>query len=342
MFGAPLYNSADTLPEALESLLSQTEARLAVVLVDDGSSDATPEVAASYAALDERITYRRNERRLGLVGNWRRTLEIATELFPEVPYFAWASDHDVWHPRWLATVTAELDRSPEVVLAFTANERIDASGDVLHLRHRAAYDSRRHDDAGRRLRAACRELVAGDAVYGLARVPALRRAGPFRHVLEPDRLLVRSLAVHGHVVEVPETLWYRRIVSPYSRGRQRAAFFMDGTPLHAPLPAPLVHAGLFAWDLGVRGVARPAVPRRQALVLAGTYLWHATAHALEPPPGKSLTKRRRRARKRVDRRRDQLRRARRSTAKRIRRPVRRARRLGGGLANRLRAAGPGL
>jgi glycosyltransferase involved in cell wall biosynthesis len=43
----PCYNSARYLTETIESVLSQTYPRVDIV-VDDGSSDATPEIARSY------------------------------------------------------------------------------------------------------------------------------------------------------------------------------------------------------------------------------------------------------------------------------------------------------
>jgi hypothetical protein len=44
----PCYNSARYLAETIESVLSQTYPRVEIIVVDDGSSDATPEIARSY------------------------------------------------------------------------------------------------------------------------------------------------------------------------------------------------------------------------------------------------------------------------------------------------------
>lgn len=49
------YNAADTVPEALDSLLGQTFSGWQAIVVDDGSTDETATVAARYAARDERI-----------------------------------------------------------------------------------------------------------------------------------------------------------------------------------------------------------------------------------------------------------------------------------------------
>ena len=51
----PAYNAADTLAETVESVLAQTFDDWEQVIVDDGSTDATRELADSYAARDPRI-----------------------------------------------------------------------------------------------------------------------------------------------------------------------------------------------------------------------------------------------------------------------------------------------
>ena len=54
----PVYNGADFLAEAVTSALNQTYPALEVVIVDDGSTDRTPEVARSFG---ERVRYLRQE-----------------------------------------------------------------------------------------------------------------------------------------------------------------------------------------------------------------------------------------------------------------------------------------
>ena len=51
----PAYNAERWLPAAVRSVLAQTEQDWELVLVDDGSTDATPGLCDRYAASDARI-----------------------------------------------------------------------------------------------------------------------------------------------------------------------------------------------------------------------------------------------------------------------------------------------
>jgi glycosyltransferase involved in cell wall biosynthesis len=51
----PVYNVAPYLAQCLDSVLSQTFSDLEVICVDDGSSDASPDILAAYARKDPRL-----------------------------------------------------------------------------------------------------------------------------------------------------------------------------------------------------------------------------------------------------------------------------------------------
>jgi glycosyltransferase involved in cell wall biosynthesis len=69
----PAYNYAHYLPVAVDSALAQTHAPVEVMVIDDGSSDNTPEVMAAYG---DRVVYIRQENR-GLSGTRNRGLHEA-------------------------------------------------------------------------------------------------------------------------------------------------------------------------------------------------------------------------------------------------------------------------
>ncbi|MEE2637935.1 MAG: glycosyltransferase family 2 protein, partial [Acidobacteriota bacterium] len=272
VFGVPLYNHAPDLPEALESVLTQSYRDFRVVCVDDQSTDATPDIVRDYATRDPRIRYVRNTRRLGMIDNWRRTFELALEETPDAEYFAWASDHDIWHPRWLECLVGELDRYPDVVMAYPRNRRIGPDG-VMTDKRPWTFDTLGVGDLRTRFVQTMRHMSAGNMIYGLGRVSSIRRAGVFRRVLVPDRLLLMELSLEGQFRQVPEVLWFRRWYGPiFSLKRQRRAFFPNGRPLYAYVPWWISHATSLTWTLGVEGARRPEMTRWTGFRLGLRYL----------------------------------------------------------------------
>src|SRR5262245_12716949 len=272
IIGSPLFNHAKDFREAIESILAQTYSDFALILVDDCSTDETPAIAREYAALDSRVTYLANDTRLGLVDNARRAFEEARQRHPDAEYFAWASDHDLWHPRWLRELVDVLDRHAEVVLAYPLNRRIGASGEIL-ARKPWSFDTFGITNSWTRLSLSIRKMSAGNMVYGLYRVPLLARAGVYRRVLVPDRLLMTELAVYGQFKPVPQVLWFRRWYGRiFSLGRQRKTFFPHGRPLYMYAPWWMSHGVSLFWTFGVRKQGLPAVTGIAGAMLGLKYL----------------------------------------------------------------------
>jgi glycosyltransferase involved in cell wall biosynthesis len=271
---APLYNKARWLPEAVESLLAQTYADFALLLIDDRSDDGTTDLAQAYAERDDRVQLVVNERRLGMLANTNRGLTLALERFPEASYWALASDHDRWEPRWLEALTALLDGHPEAVLAYPLTRRIDEQGrEYSRQKPPWRFETAGEPDQRVRMRHTFRRMAAGDMIYGLFRLEALRDVGLYRPVLVPDRLLLCELVLRGQFVQVPEILWRRRFRSLAELDRQRALFWPGGAPAYARLPWWVQHAVLVAWDYGWKRKGHQiGIGRAGGLRLAGAYL----------------------------------------------------------------------
>lgn len=266
---APIYNQESLIGSAVDSLLAQTLPNLALVLVDDCSTDGTGRIAQGYAARDPRVTYLRNERRLGMLLNTRRALSIARARFPQARYIALGSDHDWWHPEWLASLSKELDHAPDAVLAYPLIERISLTGKTTRGPWR--FDTSGIEDPRARLRASFRGS-AGEMIYGLFRASALDRVGLYRSVLVPDRLLLAELALQGRFRQVDRVLWRRRLALRGDLNRQRQLFFMDGIPLAARLPWVSTHAAVLAVEYSLRGKGRPQIGRAAGLAVTFDYL----------------------------------------------------------------------
>ena len=64
--GLPVFNGARYLRKAVDSVLSQEFEDFQLVISDNASSDATPEICQEYARQDSRVRYFRNETNIGL------------------------------------------------------------------------------------------------------------------------------------------------------------------------------------------------------------------------------------------------------------------------------------
>jgi glycosyltransferase involved in cell wall biosynthesis len=281
IIGAPLYNRAEYLPTAIESLLAQTYRDLRLVLLDDCSSDETPALARRYAAADERVTFVRNERRLGLIPAWLRVYELAREVAPEMEYFAWGSDHDFWCPEWVEKLVAELDGAPEAVAVYPEYVSVNERDEVL--RSGVIFETAGVGSRWRRLVRTYRFVDAGNMVYGLFRRSAVERAGVFRRVLGPDRLLLAELALHGELRQVREFLWKRRYPGRSRRSEHReprksvsvarAKCFPDGAPWYTFLPVALVYVGAVFVAYVVRNEGGADLGRMRGLVATLALAW---------------------------------------------------------------------
>lgn len=278
VFGMAAYNRPDTLAQVLESLLAQTYEDFAIVIVDDRPHPDVTAIVEAYARRDPRITYEPNPVRLGMIGNWRKAFERSRAMYPQSEYFAWASDHDVWHPRWLEVLVAVLDEHPQVVLAHPQIVRVFPKYRKLITR---VYDTLGMTSPLARIRAVTSgAITAGNCIYGLFRASALARVGVFSAVLMPDRLALLQLALLGQFRQVPEYLWYREVSASFSYRRQRQMLFADRVPLRTYVPAPLQHCGVLVWHFVVQARGRPAVGRMKGLICAAAQLWYATGREL--------------------------------------------------------------
>ncbi|MDQ3072444.1 MAG: glycosyltransferase, partial [Bacteroidota bacterium] len=67
------FNAETTIKESVESVLKQTEKEFLLLIVDDASTDATPEIILSFK--DSRIKLLRNEKNLRMGGAANVALE---------------------------------------------------------------------------------------------------------------------------------------------------------------------------------------------------------------------------------------------------------------------------
>ena len=119
------YNYADYLGAAIESALGQDvpDGELEVIVVDDGSTDATPEVVASFG---DRIRAIRQDNQ-GLVGATHTGIAAARGEF-----ITFLDADDEWPRDRTRKLVDAMDRHPQAGVVYGDMEIIDADGRRLH------------------------------------------------------------------------------------------------------------------------------------------------------------------------------------------------------------------
>jgi len=102
--GMPVYNGEAFLRQALDSILAQTYPHFELIISDNASTDATPDICKEYASKDARIRYIRQSSNIGATANFRFVLREARH-----ERFIWAAADDWW----------DVDRLEKLVCALT-------------------------------------------------------------------------------------------------------------------------------------------------------------------------------------------------------------------------------
>lgn len=86
----PVYNGANYIQQAIDSVLAQSYTNWTFLIVDNCSTDNTAEICKPYLA-DPRFQYILNETNLGVHGNFHKALSLC-----QTTYFAYLSHDDIY------------------------------------------------------------------------------------------------------------------------------------------------------------------------------------------------------------------------------------------------------
>ncbi|PZR54337.1 glycosyltransferase family 2 protein [Xylanimonas oleitrophica] len=210
----PAYNSAGTLLDSAQSVLDQTFADLELVVVDDSSTDTTPNLLARLAGRDPRVRVIRLEGRNGPARARNAALDVARGR-----YVAFCDADDLWLPEKLARQLALAEESG-APLVYSGYHRIDAgfTGGAAAFR-----------PAGRVVRVPTTltraELLRRNAVGCLTAMYDRDRTGEVRMPDIPGAedwaLWLRILRGGGTAVGIDEPLALYRTAQPGSHSAQR-------------------------------------------------------------------------------------------------------------------------
>lgn len=201
--GIPVYNGAQYLPLALDSILAQTYRNFEVVISDNASTDNTEAVCRAYAQRDKRILYFRQKENTGAAQNFSRTFQLSSGRF-----FKWAAADDVCLPAYFEQCVKELTQNDSAVLCYARTKIIDGAGTFVK-----DYDDGIHLDshsACLRFRELLNRLGECNAVFGIIRSDVLARTRLIGNYIGSDICLLLELSLYGRFLELPQRLFLRR------------------------------------------------------------------------------------------------------------------------------------
>lgn len=265
----PLYNAARHLEETLGLIRAQTYRNLDIILLDNASEDATPEICARAAREDPRVRHVRHPRNIGAVANFNAGRELKRGEF-----FMWSAHDDEKLPEFVAECVAALQRNPAAVMACTWTVIITRDGERVHHPYSPAISSSRLDE---RLAAFVADTQCV-AFYGLYRSSAVDAVGAMDPWLDGDRRYLFRAAIRGPFEVVPRPLFRFRLLrgaddyvaSGYPLRPGAADYDLD---LYRYFPRLLREAGVRGEELAraeraIRGTLRTYFDNRAAFLIS--------------------------------------------------------------------------
>jgi glycosyltransferase involved in cell wall biosynthesis len=122
----PVHNGADYLSRAFDSVRAQTVMPFEVIFVNDGSTDGSAELIDELRVTSEFSTRVLTHENRGQSASRNAAAEVA-----KGEYLAFLDQDDLWRPRHLEALVAELDENPESGWAYTDFDEIDLSGNIV-------------------------------------------------------------------------------------------------------------------------------------------------------------------------------------------------------------------
>lgn len=237
----PNYNHASFLGQRIDSILGQTFQDFELILLDDSSTDGSWGILENYRN-NPHVSYLiQNESNSGSAfRQWKKGIELAQGKW------IWIAESDDYaEPSFLGRLMAEVQKTPDCVLAYADTWWVDQQGNTLwetpHNNRVNTYSGR---DFIRQKQAVCNSIAnVSECIF---RRDCYRPSESYRYEhmrLCGDWLFYVLLAEQGRVVEVKEPLsYYRQHGSNISNDAERRGLtFLEGVDV---LDYMVEHCGL--------------------------------------------------------------------------------------------------
>lgn len=203
VIGVPVLNGALYLERCLKALTAQDHRDLAILVSDNASTDATPEIAARFAAADPRVRVIRQQRTLPVAEHFLAVRDAA-----DCRYFAWRAHDDWCDANWVSALAGLLDRDRAAKLAVS---RVVLLGEDNRLVREIRFPEQL--GLGWRDRVRLLTMAPPQWIYGLFRIDALREIDAavrprYPHIWSQDFAFLMRAALVGGMVGTNGTCFY--------------------------------------------------------------------------------------------------------------------------------------
>lgn len=199
----PVYNGAEFISEAIDSVLNQDYTDFELLIIDNHSTDSTVEIVKKYN--DSRIKLTVNTENIGLIPNWNKAVELAGGKYIKI-----LPADDFIYPGCLSLQCAVLNNDPEEKISMVCSRRniVDSKGKVLFNR---GFSKKKIIVSGieginRNTRSGGNIIGEGGAI--MFRKSIIQKTGLFNstifYVLDLD--LWYKILLHGKLCALPNTL----------------------------------------------------------------------------------------------------------------------------------------
>lgn len=132
----PTYNGEKYICESVDSVLNQTFADFELIIVDDCSTDSTPEIIGDFAQKDNRIKIIHNKEN-------KRLPESLNIGFRESKgeYLTWTSDDNIYLPNAIATMVSVLNEKKDTYMVCTDMDLINDIGEIIGKANKHSNDT---------------------------------------------------------------------------------------------------------------------------------------------------------------------------------------------------------
>ncbi|NOS67843.1 MAG: glycosyltransferase [Candidatus Peribacteraceae bacterium] len=182
----PTYEpKPEHLQAAISSVLDQTFSDWELIINDESPNADVQKIVEPFLN-DQRVKFFKNEKRLGIGGNWNATIRKST-----APMISYMFQDDLWYPQYLEKMTGVLDREKDIgfvatnhlyrIEGTTASASTGIYKEVELLRNAVMKNGRihRHEFLRHWVQRGLRPNLIGEPSFVVLRVSLMQRIGPF-------------------------------------------------------------------------------------------------------------------------------------------------------------------